>query len=199
MAIYIVKSWYKKGWKNKVWVPKTWNGLSSFYGYNVWTDGQTIYLGSDYILDSSTSTWSPNSASNPPGGLDVWYCGDDVYYSYNSTQIVLNKTTGSWSSKSWANYIPYGRHVWYHNASGLCFYTSRTPGTSYANGISRYLLPDLQRWNDIEWMEPDGGALYTRYLNASHVWTDGVNTYYSNSSETDTSGYPFTEHNRQYI
>ena len=43
MAIYIVKSWYKKGDNEPIWVPKTWNGNTDIYGQDVWSDGTDIY------------------------------------------------------------------------------------------------------------------------------------------------------------
>ena len=80
------------------WESKTWNGLTSFYGYNVWTDGDNIYLSfssSQYILDKSTSTWNIKKWNNVGDSYNkgecVWTDGVNTYLSNNNYQYILIK------------------------------------------------------------------------------------------------------------
>lgn len=46
-------------------------------------------------------------------GNNFWTDGDDVYYSYNNDQYVLNKTTGEWEAKIWTGLTYFdGRMTW---------------------------------------------------------------------------------------
>ena len=104
------------------WVEKTWNGMTSFQGSNIWTDGENIYYscGSDqYVLDKSTSTWTPktwNGLTNFNGWY-IWTDGDNIYYSFeygsSSNQYVLNKSTSTWTPKTWGGFTSlFGNCIW---------------------------------------------------------------------------------------
>lgn len=81
----------------KVWVAKTWNGLTYFWGNEVWTDGENIYRssnGSNYVLDKSTSTWTTKTWYGLTSfeGAYVWTDGENIYCSRASDQYVLQIT-----------------------------------------------------------------------------------------------------------
>lgn len=86
-----------QGYKG-TWYVKTWNGLTSFYGEDVWRDvktGMTFYSNgtTQYMLDESTSTWTPWTWKGLTDfyGRYVWTDGNRMFYSNgDSNQYVLN-------------------------------------------------------------------------------------------------------------
>ena len=165
MPIYTVKSWYKKGWKEKVWVPKTWSGLTSFYGYNVWTDGDDLYYstsGNNYVLNKATSAWSTKTWTGLTSvvGSRVWvysssvYCTPGTNYTYT-----LNKGTSTWSESYYSDvkvdnvYVP----------------VSAKPQYSNGQNYGWYFDPNNRGWRS-------GGA--TNFY-PSYCWNDGEYDYYS--------------------
>ena len=194
------------------WKSKAWSGLTSFYGTNVWTDGDNIYYSdnsSQYVLEKTTSTWLEKTWTGLTSiyGNYIWTDGENIYYSNGSSQYVLDKSTSTWSAKTW---------------TGLTnFYRSRiwTDGENiyYSNGSSQYVLnKSNSTWSAKTWtgltnfdgryIWTDGDNIYYSYtsnqyiLNKStstwstktwtgltsysglYVWTDGENTYYSSGS-----------------
>ena len=112
------------------WSKKTWNGLTSFSGGDIWTDGDNIYYSASstqYVLNKSTSTWSTKSWTGLTSfsGGGIWTDGENIYYSNFSTQYILDKSTSTWTSKSWSgltnfsgNYIwTDGENIYYSNGS----------------------------------------------------------------------------------
>ena len=80
----------------------------------IWNDGSYQYLshaGAQYALTPGTSTWTSKSW----GGLlsfrgnNVWHFGNDIYYSYDSTQY--KKSGNNWRSVSWGISFK-GEDVW---------------------------------------------------------------------------------------
>ena len=74
---------------------KTWNGLTSFSGNQVWTDGDNIYYSSgseQYILDKSTSRWYIKSwiedAKKSFDAAFIWTDGNNIYLSNGNNQHV---------------------------------------------------------------------------------------------------------------
>ena len=151
-------------------LPKTWDGLTSFNGKYIWTDGDNIYYSSSssqYVLDKTTSTWSPKAWSGLTSfNIDnIWTDGDNIYYSYYSTQYVLDKATSTWNTKTWSGSSPYdGKRIW---TDGDNIY--------YSNESNQYVLDKTtSTWNPKTWSGyiPFGGK---------YIWTDGVNVYYSSN------------------
>lgn len=87
-------------YNNGDWEAKTWTGLTDFYGYDVWTDGDEIYYsngasttgGSQYKLNTSTSTWTSFSWTGYIPNLNGSYVWTDGYNYYCSG--VLSKPRG---------------------------------------------------------------------------------------------------------
>ena len=111
------------------WTAKTWNGLTSFYGDSIWTDGTNIYYSfgsAQYVLDKSTSTWTAKTWNGftPLYGNSIWTDGTNIYYSdvyedeyeddsYEDEQYVLDKSTSTWTAKTWNGLTSfYGRFIW---------------------------------------------------------------------------------------
>ena len=97
--------------------PKIWNGIVSFYGDYVWTDGENIYysFNSDqYVLDKATSTWTAKTWSGLTSfsGSGIWTDGDNIYYSNASDQYVLDKATSTWSAKTWSGLTSFYSYIW---------------------------------------------------------------------------------------
>ena len=158
--------------KLEFFVEMAWNGLSNFYGHNVWTDGTNIYYSNSpnhYVLDKSTNTWNVktwNGFSNFYVNC-VWTDGTNIYYSNGSSQYVLDKSTNTWNVKTWNGYSYIsGNNVW-------------TDGTNiyYSYGTSKQYVLDksTNTWNKKTW-----NGISDFY--GEGVWTDGTNIYYSNGS-----------------
>ena len=152
------------------WSEKVWNGLTSFNGWNIWTDGSSIYYSNgssqQYVLDKSTSTWVVKTWSGYSNfsGVDIWTDGEKYYYSYSSTQYELDSELGVWFPRTW-NINFNGYYVW---TDGENIY--------YSNGSTHYILDkETSTWTQKSW-----GGLTS--FNAPSIWTDGENIYYSNGS-----------------
>lgn len=195
-------------------VEKTWNGLTDFDSHGIWRDGNNVYYsyGSDqYVLDKSTSTWSPktwNGLSNFDAS-NVWYDGDNTYYSDRTNQYILDKSTSTWSPKTWNGLNSfYGYDVWTDGEN--VYYSNRTDQYVLNRSTSTW---STKTWNGLtdfsgEWSWTDGENIY--YDNGStyyvldkatstwnvkvwngldevaraDVWTDGENIYYSHRDYT---------------
>ena len=152
----------------QIWEQKTWNGLSSFSGIAVWTDGTDIYFSyntSHYVLNKTTSTWSAKIWSGLTSfeGYRIWTDGTDTYYSNGNSQYVLDKSTSTWNAKTWNGLSSFdGQRVW-------------TDGTDtyYSNGNSQYVLDkSTSTWSVKIW-----SGLTS--FDGIYVWTDGTDTYIS--------------------
>ena len=117
------------------WDVKIWNGIDSFYGNDVWTDGSKIYIseddGANYVLNNETDTWSEQLWNIDNIIVEsIWNNGDIVYYSHGTDQYVLNKETGNWDEKVWNGITEFdGYDIW---TDGENFY--------YSNGTQQYVI-----------------------------------------------------------
>lgn len=109
-------------------------------------------------------TWNGLSIFN---GEDVWSDGENIYYSNNQMgggQYVLNKTTNTWSQKTWD--ISFcGKDVWVANNN---VYESHEYYGSYYHYI---LNKSTSAWESHGW-----GQWYSKFIGRD-VWTDGSNYY----------------------
>jgi hypothetical protein len=172
---YKSSSWDEQYVLNKstgVWEEKTWNGLSSFSGNYVWTDGDNIYYsdGSEnqYVLNESTSTWEPKTwyGLTKFGSFDIWFEGNNVYYSHNSDtfgslQYKLNKATSTWEPKTWNGLSKFSGQFMITDGN-TCYYAQSS------NGYVLDITTDT--WVPTEF-NPD--------FKLSYVWHDGDNLYVS--------------------
>lgn len=112
---------------------KNWSGLTSFYGCDVWTDGENYYYSRDnnhYILNGDT--WEPKTWNvlTSPFSPAIWTDGVNIYYSDNNDgyQLILNGD--AWESKTWNGFTDFhGGNIW-------------TDGTNtyYSQGTTHYVF-----------------------------------------------------------
>ncbi len=183
------------------WSTKTWTGLTSFDGSNIWTDGNNIYCSTgsnQYVLNKSTSTWSTKTWNGLTDfdGSNIWTDGTDIYYSSTSNQYVLNKATSTWSIKTWTGLTDFNASsIWtdgidiYHSAGNQQYVLDKATSTwtTKSWGIS---IAGQQIWTDGTTIYKGATALIGSQgasggpsgLNATDVWTDGANIYFSNGN-----------------
>ena len=152
---------------------KQWNGLTSFIGDRIWTDGENVYYSSDsdqYILDKSTSTWNTKTWNGISSfsGDNIWTDGENIYYSNSSGQRVLDKSTSTWNTKTWSGLSNFsGTNIW---TDGKDIYLSES--------AKQYVLDkSTSTWNTKTW------SGLTSY-DGQYIWTDGENIYYDYSYES---------------
>ena len=142
-------------------------------------------------------------------GSRVWTDGDNVYYSDNGSDYVLNKSTNTWEEKVWTGPLTSfnAENIW-----------NDADNVYYSDGSQQYVLNKIsgewetKTWNGLSnlhkgciWIDGDN-IYYSDYndhyvLNKAtstwepktwqgltsfygyYVWTDGVNVYYSNYNE----------------
>ena len=183
----------------------TWNGLNSFDGQDVWTDGTNIYYSyfdKQYVLQGNTWKRKIWNGCTDIVGRDVWTDGTNIYYSNgdkpntNHYQYVLNGDT--WEQKTWNGLTMFcGRDVW---TDGTNIYYSNAYNQRVLNGDTW----ESKTWNvDFLYGEKiwtDGTNIYFRdycVLNGDtwesktwnvslgfpeNIWTDGINYYYSSNT-----------------
>ena len=109
-------------------------------------------------------TWNGLTDFN---GNRIWTDGENIYYSQDSNQFVLNKTTSTWEPKTWEGNIPrYGDYVW---TDGDNIYYSFGSSEQYILNADT-LTWEVKTWNGY------------KNINGNGIWTDGNNIYYSTSS-----------------
>ena len=133
-------------------------------GYDIWYNDSN---GLSYRLDLSTMKWANNPLSTIPYGVAVWSDGNNVYYSYNSNQYVLDYEIENWVAKSWGGATSFlGYHVW---TDGDNIYYSQRTTHAVLNKTS-------STWTAKTWTGLTD-------FNGQRIWTDGENIYYSNGAE----------------
>ena len=78
--------------QTSTWSTITWSGVTGFNGYNIWTDGDNIYLGSN-ILDKTNRTWISVSGGivDYSSASGIWTDGTNIYYSASSDSTSTGK------------------------------------------------------------------------------------------------------------
>jgi len=96
-------------------------------------------------------------------GQYIWTDGENIYYSYSTTQYVLNKSTSTCSEKTWTGLTNfYGNYIW---TDGENIY--------YSSSSDQYVLnKTTSTWSKKSW---NGISSF----NGDRIWTDGENIYYS--------------------
>ena len=121
----------------------------------------------DYGDNWSAKTWLGELTTSFNASY-IWTDGDNIYYSVNTKQYVLNKSTSTWETKTWSGLTDFsGEYIW---TDGDNIYYS--PGTSSGQ---RVLNKSTSTWETKTWSgfsNPNG----------QYIWTDGTNIYYSNGS-----------------
>ena len=134
----------------------------------------------------------------PIQGCDVWTDNTNIYYSYYTssdpntgdyhplTQYILDKDNNAWRHVEWNNFTPqYGRYIWCYNDD--VYYLGQSSdysGTTY----QKILDKRTNSWVDRDWyayIVKDGKETEETYkiiIDATCIWTDGNEVYYSNGS-----------------
>lgn len=136
----------------------TWNNVN-FVTHSVWTDGEKYYAtGLPSITSSSSTTyelvgdeWVSKTWNglNPRYGTCIWTDGHNVYYSHESDQYILDKSTSTWIPITWTGLTNFdGSYTILFD--GIVYF--------YNNGSNVYeLLRDvkyLYKDNTIQWVKP---------------------------------------------
>lgn len=191
------------------WAVTSFNGLDSFTGNQIWSDGENTYYSKSsdqFILNSETKTWIPIQWSGLTNfnGKNVWTDGSDYYYSYNENQYQLKKGTQTWVSIAWNGLTKIsGENIWsdgnnYYYNNYVLDKTTKTWTKKTFNGFESfsagknvwsdgtniyYSVNSVQYKLDVSTLTW-GNVSWSNidYLNATYVWTDGKNYYYSSNS-----------------
>ena len=119
-------------------------------------------------IESPSDSWSTETWTGltEPIGFHIWTDGDNIYYSYDSSQYVLNKSTSTWSVKTWNGLTRfYGVRIW---TDGDNIY--------YSDYSSQYVLDKAtSTWSAKTWT----GVTIEDPFQGEYIWTDGDNIYYS--------------------
>ena len=114
-----------------------------------------------------TYKWSPktwNGLTNFTGS-NVWTDGNNIYYSSGSNQYILDKSTFTWSAKTWDITDLSGSDVW-------------TDGDNlYYSSVNKHYIFDksTSTWSTKTWTG------LTSFF-GQYIWTDGDNIYYSDEN-----------------
>lgn len=117
-----------------------------------------------------TSTWTSKSWSGSSSftGINIWSDGDNVYYSYSTSQLMLDKAQNKWNSKTWNGLTAFtGQYIW---SDGENIYYSFSGGNYKLNKLT-------STWVSKSWTNAPAN------MNGKYIWTDGINIYYSEGSK----------------
>ena len=200
---------------NNTWSIFPISGLSSWFGNEVWSDGQSIYHSTTHVLNKSTWSWeaitwdvelliegkyvwedgtnvyhtysgvsvilypelsrytygvSWTRPYNNFSADNIWYLGDEIYYSYSTYQYRFDKTQNKWVGKTWTGLTNFfAMYIW---VDGNTAY--------YSYNTNQYVLDSsTSTWTTKTWqgMTPTMGY---------YVWHDGDDIYcfYSGANYT---------------
>ena len=85
-----------------------------FNGLEVWRKAAPTPVEPDTW---ETKTWTGLTNFN---GFKVWTDGDNIYYSNDSEQYVLDKSTSTWNTKTWNGLIFFGLDIWTDGENIYC-------------------------------------------------------------------------------
>ena len=135
----------------------------SMGGITVSSPSRKTMLNSVYTNNWSAMTWTGLTSFN---GEYVWTDGTDIYYSSNTSQCKLDKSTYTWSAMTWTGLTNVlGGWIW-------------TDGTDiyYSLSSNQYILDkSTHTWSAMTWTGLTS-------FNATNIWTDGTDIYYSSST-----------------
>lgn len=150
------------------------------YGEYHWTDGNNDYYskGDKHFVYSNgwvSKTWSGVTYFD---GLDVWSDSTHTYLSKTLTETYeLNRSTSTWNAVSFTieggGSYGAGRYIWKCQGTIYCSKPpiGATPSRQY------YLDTSTNTWKAKTWFGLTD-------FSAEQIWTDGVNTYYSNGNNS---------------
>lgn len=124
----------------------------------------------DETPPETTDDWDPKTWNGLTFfcGDDIWTDGENIYYSFQSNQYVLDKSTSVWTLKIWNGLTSFnGAYIW---TDGENIY--------YSNGSNNQYILDksTSTWSKKKW----NGLTDLTCFAGHRIWTDGENIYYSN-------------------
>ena len=104
---------------------------------------------------------------NDLDAFHIWTYGENIYYSNTRTHYVLDKSTLTWSTKTWTGLTQFlGCHIW---TDGINIY--------YSYQLTQYVLDTAtSTWSAKTWTG------LTSFMGL-YIWTYGENIYYSKGSD----------------
>ncbi len=158
----------------------------TFNGWSLTEDGEPITLSTTPIIKDTTfyAQCNQKNISFEPyswngltefNGDCVWTDGQNVYYSNNLEQYVLNKETSTWEEKIWNGSMTYpvGRDIW---TDGQSFYCEESYILNDKTYYNHYVLnKSTSTWEPTVFYGLDNVSSFS----GNSVWTDGQKTYYS--------------------
>lgn len=163
------------------WTEIPFTGISSFEGYNIWDDGNSVYLSNgtsgQYMVSYENGGLALASIEwegyNNMYGTMIWKDGNHIYYSEGENQYEFDRVQYRWVPKTWNGLATfYGDWIWtdgeniYYSYSGVHYVLDRNTST----------------WNRKTWNWSE--TVWSMELRGDYVWHLGINTYYSNGFNT---------------
>lgn len=194
---------YKLNSSHTRWTSVTFSGYAAYRidGRNVWSDGTKCYYSYAYeqyeFNPNNSLSWDIKywNGMDILHGNDVWTDGEHVYYSTEISameyvHLVLDKSTSTWSRKTFNGPQLNGRYVWYEGENVYW---------SYGTSPGQYVFDkNTSVWKTKTWYGlPSGYQIY-----AFNIWRDPTNICYadyvldpstSTWTERPMTGFPSTE------
>ena len=156
------------------WEEKTWNGLTNFYGRQIWTDGIDIYWtyydgSKTYVLHNNT--WEqiyismPSSLRTNWSAECIWYNNNNTYYNSRYSSCIFNRNTMSWDLNEQyqqEDFYIWGAGIWKDERNTVYC------GSLYVLNSETNIWQRKTWNNNMQYWYSDGG-----------VWTDGRNIYFA--------------------
>lgn len=125
---------------------------------------------SQFVNENTKTDWgdAPWLGDFTGYGMRVWTDGNNVYYSDNGSDYVLNKETSTWEEKTWTGPLTSfnAEYIW-----------NDTDNVYFSDGSQQYVLNKISG----EWEEKTWYGLTN--FNRKRIWKDGNNIYYSYGSD----------------
>ncbi len=161
------------------WNAISWNNIPDFNPNDVWKDNDNIYYSNAHKFDKNTLTWLSFSISFPVSNSQVSISNirtiDGSAYYFATPQWAVYKFNG----KSWDKTSSFGQ---YSDAKNLWFDGENYHFSYYNYGFKDYIFnTETMKWTSNTILF-DFDEDYSPSQFGNYIWTDGINTYYSNYS-----------------
>lgn len=121
------------------------------------------------ILLSFDFTFVLTDCNKPIDAKNVWYDGDNIYYSERDKQYVFDKTTKTWEDKTWDG------SLW--AVVGSCFYEIDGNLYSFGGSSAARLNKEAEKWETVTFSGIDGDCY------GYNIWSDGEKIFHSYSNK----------------
>lgn len=143
------------------------------------TKDVTVYALLEKIILTGVEEFSWNGL-NDFTGKNVWTDGENIYYSSEDEQFILNEETNTWETKVWYgidDVVFDGENVWTDGENIYYTYSYiQTSPTIQQVEINLILNAETSTWSTIDMGEISIGLI------ANNRWSDGENVYISDNS-----------------